>query len=93
MIYRGDDTDAFDNEFITVELDEAPEGITKAEFRAGNVLKEYENPTFPLPISLTSAETMSLREENCCYLAIYDSEGRKWTCEGTLSFSTQCRKV
>ena len=55
MIYRGDDTDAFNNEFITVELEEAPEGITKAEFRAGNVLKEYENPTFPLSISLTSA--------------------------------------
>lgn len=93
LLYRGDDTDAFEQEFITIELDEAPEGIKKAEFRCGSVLKVYENPTFPLSVALSSEETMLLKQENECFLAIYDSLGRKRTCEGTLSFGTQCRKV
>lgn len=92
-LYRGDDTDAFNNQFIIVELENEKEGITKAEFRAGSILKTFENPTFPLNIELTSEETLLLKEENCCFLAVYDSEGRKQTCEGTLSFVTQCRKV
>lgn len=93
LLYRGDDTDAFENEFLTIELEEAPENIKKAEFRCGAVVKEYKNPVFPLKVSLNSSETMALREENNCYLAVYDQYGRKWTCEGTISVGTQCRKV
>ena len=92
-LYRGDDTNAFGAEFITIELEDAPEGISKAEFRCGTILKIFENPTFPLSVALNSSESMQLRQQNECYLAIYDSEGRKRTCEGSVCFETQCRKV
>lgn len=93
VLVRGDDTDAFGNEFITIELDDEPQGITKAEFRSGVVIKTYDNPTFPLDISLTAQETALLKCQNECFLAIYDNMGRKWTCEGTLEFETDCQKV
>lgn len=90
MLYRGDDTNAFDNKFITIELENA-EGliISKAEFKCGYILKTFEYPTFPIEISLTSEETSNLSQNNSCYLAIYDEQGRKHTCDGYLSFSSK----
>lgn len=90
MLYRGDDTNAFNNKFITIELENA-EGliISKAEFKCGAILKTFENPVFPIDISLTSQETLKLSQDNVCYLAIYDEQGRKRTCSGYLTFSTK----
>ena len=89
MIRKGDDTNAFDFEFLTVNLKDAEQyTISKAEVRIGTLTKTFENPVFPLQISLTREETMMLStcNGNDCYMAIYDSQNRKLTVDGTLSF-------
>lgn len=89
-LYRKDDTNAFEQNFIEIELENAfGIEITKAEFRCGQVLKSFESPLFPLKIDLTSDETEKLSYTNTCYLAIYDEKGRKRTCEGSLTFPTK----
>lgn len=94
MLYRGDDTDAFGAKFITINLENAIGlNITKAEFKCGIIFKTFENPVFPLSISLTSQETSKLNFNNACYLAIYDDLGRKRTCQGTLTFTTKAKVV
>lgn len=89
-IYKGDDTSAFGNSFITINLDN-PLGykVSKAIFVCGCIHKSFENPIFPLIINFNSDETESLRNINTCYLVVYDSEGRQKTCKGTLSFKAQ----
>lgn len=78
MIYRGDDTRAFGGKPIKVKLLNADnKTITKAEFRCGDILQAFENPTFPLQIYLSSEETAKLRPSNICYLAVYDESGYK----------------
>ena len=90
MLFRGDDTNAFGQKFITIELDNAEGlGIYKAEFKCGTILKTFENPIFPIDISLSAEETSKLFQNNACYLAIYDEFGRKHTCSGYLTFSTK----
>lgn len=93
-IYRGDDTEAFGGSFITITLVNGEEiTITKAVFRCGIIIKEFENPVFPLTISLSRKETLELKDENECFLAVYDSNGLKRTCEGSLKFNTNQRRV
>lgn len=93
-IRRGDDTNAFGFGFLTINL-ENPESytITKAEVRIGPISRFYTNPQFPLRISLNRLETEKLKETNMCYMAIYDTEGRKYTCEGSLEFPTKPKVV
>ena len=96
MIRKGDDTNAFDFGFLTVNLKDAEEyTISKAEVRIGSLVKTFENPEFPIEISLTREETMMLSScgGNECYMAIYDSEGRKYTCEGSLTFNASPKVV
>lgn len=90
MIYKGDDTTAFDSKFITIELDN-PNNLTikKAIFVSGKIRKEFDNPVFPLEIGLNSQETKLLNYQNDCYLAVFDEYGRKQTCEGCLYFDAQ----
>ena len=93
-IHKGDDTNAFDTKFISVVLENSDLlDISKAEFRCGTVLKTFEDPIFPLDIDLTSEETSKLDYQNVCYLAIYDRQGRKKTCEGYLTFTAKGRAV
>ena len=87
-IYRGDNTGAFGNDFITIRA-KVPEGqvIKQAKFKVGNLpVMTFDNPEFPLVVNLTSAQTSQLKQQNICYLAVYDSEGRKATCRGTITF-------
>lgn len=89
-IFKGDNTGAFGNDFITINLDNETEyTISKAIFVCGCIKKTYENPTFPLVINFTSEETSKMRGSNVCYLVAYDSEGRQKTCQGTLTFNAQ----
>lgn len=89
-IFKGDDSGAFGNTFITINLDN-PLGypISKAIFVCGCIQKPFKNPVFPLRINLTSQETAKLRSSNVCYLVVYDSEGRQKTCQGSLTFNAQ----
>lgn len=86
-IYKKDDTNAFDQKFLRIEL-ENPSNlkILKAEFRCGKILKIFTDPKFPLDVDLTNEETDQLSYSNTCYLAVYDEFGRKRTCEGSFSF-------
>lgn len=87
-IRKGDDSNAFGFSFLTVNLENSDQyTIAKAEVRINTIIKIFDTPTFPLRISLNKQETSTLNECcNKCYMAIYDTEGRKYTCEGTLSF-------
>lgn len=95
MVRKGDDTNAFGFAFLTVDLKDSQDyTISKAEVRIGVLTKTFENPTFPFDISLTKEETAMLSEcGNQCYMAVYDDEGRKYTCEGTLSFKASPKVV
>lgn len=90
MIYKGDNTAAFDSTFLTIHINN-PDNlvISKADFRCGKILKSFENPTFPLEVNLTEEDTRQLTIQNNCYLAVYDEQGRKRTCEGTITFSAK----
>lgn len=93
-LYRGDDTDAFGSSFITINIQtEISVTITKAVFQCGKIKKVFNNPVFPLSIELSADETKSLPANNLCYLAVYDENGKKRTCEGSLQFSTQSQLV
>lgn len=93
-IFRFDDTDAFDQDFIIINP-KIPEGwvISKAVWRAGSIIKEFPNPIFPIKVSLNHEETGQLQSINTCYLAVYDTQGRKQTCLGSLKFMSQAEVV
>lgn len=93
-LFRGDDTDAFGSSFITINIEtEVEVTITKAVFQCGTIKKVFDDPTFPLSVELTAEETKGLPANNLCYLAVYDSNGKKRTCSGSLQFSTQSQVV
>lgn len=94
-IRKGDDTDAFGFGFLTINLENAQDYvISKAEVRIGVIKKIFDNPVFPLHVSLNKEETEQLNEfNNKCFMAIYDTQGRKYTCEGTLSFKANPKVV
>lgn len=94
MIYRGDDTGAFGNTFLTVKLKNA-DGLkfSKAVFRCGEITKEFENPMFPLKINFTAKETSKMYDFNRCYLAVWDENGLKQTCKGFLILETLPKRI
>lgn len=95
-IVRGDNTAAFGGNFLTISITNNTQHditITKAVFVCGPITKTFENPVFPLTVNLTEAETAQLECNNTCYLAVWDEEGRKLTCQGSISFNAQPRKV
>ena len=95
VLVRGDDTQAFGGDLLTISLttELIDYTITKAVFRCGNVLKEYDNPVFPLTINLTTSETKELTGKDNCYLLLYDDNNLRKTCEGTLLLKTESQKV
>lgn len=93
-ITRGDNTAAFGGRFLTISLDNSTGlNISRAEFACGAIHLSFENPVFPLHINLSEQQTAQLCSTNTCFLAVWDEEGRKRTCEGTLKFDTNPRKV
>lgn len=89
-VFMGDNTGAFGNSFITINLDN-PLGyeVSKAIFVCGCIQKSFVNPVFPLVVNFTSQETSRLKVTNTCYLVAYDAQGRQKTCKGTLTFKAQ----
>lgn len=92
-IYKGDNTAAFGNNYITIYLNNPLEyPVSKAEFVVNNgcpKLQPIENPVFPLVINFTSEQTAQLQANNTGKLVVWDSQGRQLTCKGTLTFSAQ----
>ena len=88
-IYKGDDSASFGGTFITINLGTVPDGFTisKAKFKVGDLpVFTFDNPDFPLKVNLTPVQTRQLKQQNVCYLAVYDNEGRKLTCRGKAEF-------
>ena len=90
-LFRGDDTQAFGNNWLTIEADYPSDWvISAAEFKVGNLpTMLFENPEFPLKVNLSSSQTAVLKDVNSCYLSLYDKDGLKITCEGTFIFETR----
>lgn len=90
-IYKGDDTGAFGNNFLTIELeDEVGVEISKAQLVCGCYKsKIIENPQFPLTFNFDSEETKKLNFKNTCFLIVWDAEGRQTTCEGSVTFEAK----
>lgn len=95
-IFQGDNTAAFGGNFLTINISSESgivPTITKAELKIGCICKHFSNPTFPMTINLNEEETAKLSATNTAYLAIWDIEGRKKTCQGSISFPTNARRV
>ena len=94
MLFRGDNTAAFGNNLLTIRLNnDTGYRVTKAVLRVGVITKKWDNPTFPMIINLTEAETAQLQSVNQAYLACWDEDGRKQTCEGTITITSRPRRV
>lgn len=95
-IYQGDNTAAFGGNFLTIRLSSQSgiiPTISRAELKIGCICKTFKNPTFPMTINLNEEESAKLQAQNTAYLAIWDAEGRKLTCNGSKTFETQSRRV
>jgi hypothetical protein len=97
-IFMGDDTHSFGQTFLEIDAefpDETCAGrVTVAHVRIGNLpVMVFENPVFPITVNLTSAQTAMLKNKNECYMAVFDEEGLKQTCEGQLTFCAHERVV
>ena len=86
--FQSDNTGAFGNQFITIELIENPLNIQikRADFIVGCLIKTYLNPQFPLYINFTPAELQQLSYTNVGYLKVYDSHNRPLVADGSVTF-------
>lgn len=89
-LYKGDNTGAFGNNFITINLDN-PMGfeISKAQFVINGgtpYIEPVENPVFPLIVNLTSEQTQKLKTTNIGKLVVWDSQNRPKECDGSIEF-------
>ena len=91
-IYKGDNTGAFGNQFITINLGNIPEGysVSRADVYVNSCLfKTFQTPVFPLRINFTSEETLSFRSTNVVNLEVWDDQNRNKQCKGSLVFDCQ----
>lgn len=86
--YRSDNTAAFGNNFITINLVGNPLDVTvsRADFIVGCLCKRFDNPEFPLIVNFTPEELQKLDIVNVGYLKVYDTEGRPKVCDGNVVF-------
>ena len=95
-IFRADDTNAFGEEWLEVHAEFPNENwiVTRADIKIGNLpVISIDNPEFPLVLNLSSAQTAVLKDNETIYMAVYDENGLKRTCEGQISFATSRRRV
>ena len=97
-IYRGDDSNSFGSTLWEVYA-EFPDDtwaprVSRCEIKLGPLpVMVFDSPTFPLTINLTSAQTSLLKDTNECYMAVYDENGLKRTCEGQMTLNSRRRVV
>ena len=93
-IYKGDDTSAFGQHFIKIDVNN-PAGyiISKCIFQCGPIQKVFTRPQFPIYVDFSHVESERLYQASECYLQIFDEQGRRQTCKGTLTFTAQPKVV
>lgn len=99
-IFKGDDTGALGNKFITIKL-KNPElyPISKLKFvvnsGCGIAPKEFTNENnfqqeeIELVVNFSSEETSKLNATNTGNLVGYDMENKQFTCPQTLTFTAK----
>ena len=97
-LFRWDDTSSFGKDFIEIDAefpdDTWAERISRCDLKLGPLpTMTFDNPVFPFTVNLTAEQTALLKDVNNCYLAVYDENGLKQTCEGTLTFESHKRVV
>jgi hypothetical protein len=94
VIHKGDDTGAFDQNFIRIDINNPTgEKITKVILQCGPIQKVYTNPKFPIYVNFDHNESNRLPQDSVCYLQVFDAKGRRQTCEGTLEFTAKQKVV
>lgn len=94
MLTRTDDTNAFrgenDDDFLKINFT-VPEGqtVNKAILYCGALKLEFEEPSSPINVNLTSEQTAILKDNNCCDLELYDAYNRKITIPCIAEFKTR----
>ena len=93
-IYKGDDTNAFGEDFIIISLKGAETlTISKVIFQCGPIQKVYTKPQFPIKVNFNHNESSKLLQNSVCYLQVFDERGRRKTCEGSLSFTAKQKVI
>ena len=94
-LYRGDDSGAFGQQLLKVEVNNPHELIiSRLDIKIGDtIVIPVNNPTFPLFINLTAQQTAILKDSNKITFACYDQFGLKKTCKGYVSLKTLPRQV
>lgn len=88
-VFKNDDIGAFGGK-ITVNLSNPGNyEITRVEFQCGCFYRSVDNPVFPLEFKPTREETAKFGFSNLCYLRVYDSNGLRQTCKGTMNIPAQ----
>lgn len=92
-IFKGDDTGAFGNNFITINI-QNPNNyvISQAEFVINGgcpKLKPVKNPTFPMVVNFTSEQTAQFRANNIGNLVVWDEQNRQKQCKGYIEFKAE----
>lgn len=93
-IYKGDDTGAFGQNFIKIDL-QNNQGFTisKCIFQCGPIQKVFVRPQFPIYINFSHVESDKLHQLSECFLQVYDEKGLRQTCKGSLTFTAQPKVV
>jgi len=99
-LIRGDSSTAFGQNLMRITLSD-PDGllnnhtISKCEVRFHcGVIKQFEKPTFPLLVNLTSEESDRLSVgNNTASLALWDENGQKLTAKGGKIIVIGAKKV
>ena len=99
-IYKGDDTRAFGNNFLTIKVENPNEyPISKLVFSVnggciqkpfyGKDYNNFQTEEIVLNVNFSSEETMKLNATNVGNLVAYDMNGLQYTCSQTLIFYAQ----
>lgn len=99
-IFKGDDTGAFGNQFITITVKNPllyPISKIKFVVNGGNCIKpkvftdenNFQTEEITLTVNFTSDETTKLNATNTANLVAYDMNGLQYTCPQTLTFYAQ----
>ena len=94
----GDDSQSFGCDLMEIYAefpdDTWAERVSRCEIKIGPLpVMVFDNPVFPLTINLTSAQTILLKDKNECYMAVYDENGLKRTCEGQMTLCARKKVV
>lgn len=94
-IYKGDDTNAFGQNFIKINRPQNSEGytISKVIFQCGPIQKVYTRPQFPIYVNFSHDESKKLQTISECYMQVFDEKGLRVTCSGTLTFTAKAQVV